>query len=90
MIVLYELKYKLSTLERHVSEVKEELEKLNSNAFLMFTKDFDLKKTVVLVSIIVSILSSPSIVSNFFQSSNQKYTPAKLDKLIELLEEQEK
>lgn len=73
-------------LGQGVERVESNVSKVSKNSLLEFTSDLDLKKTISLILIILSLVSSPSLITSWLSSSE---TPSsdKLDILIELLQE---
>ncbi len=63
------------------------LDKVSNNSLLEFTSEFDLKKSVGLILLLLSLLTSPGIVTSWLTGGSQ-VSDQKIDTLIELLQEQ--
>lgn len=79
------LKLKISDLEAGIQLIKDELASLNSNVFLQFTKEIDLKKLITILLITSTAISSPTLVTSWFEVSPGEDSE-KLEQLIDLLE----
>ncbi len=86
------VKRDLSALYQDVSSltscthiIEEKVDAISNNGFLSFTSDMDLKKTVTLIAVLISILTSPSLITSFFDDSQE--SDVRIEKLIQLLEQ---
>ncbi len=78
---------KIQTISEKVETINLSLSSVKNNSLLKFTNDLDIKKTIALITVIISILSSAGILDLFVNSSTkveQKNLDSKLEKLIEL------
>lgn len=67
--------------------IEEKVDGISNNGLLSFTSDLDLKKTLTIIFLLVSLITSPSLVSQWLFNSEGTEAEVKLDKLIELLED---
>ena len=88
------LKRDVSNLNKDVTSlascthtIEEKVDGISNNGLLSFTSDLDLKKTLTIIFLLVSLLTSPSLVSQWLLNSEGSDSDVKLDKLIELLED---
>ena len=78
----------LEDLEKEIIKLAERVEKIGENDFLKFTADFDIKKLLVLIITLVSLITSPSILTTVLQDQEEEKAEEKVERLIRLLEEQ--
>lgn len=78
-----------STVQRLSTTLKElsaRIEALANNTFLNFFSEFNIRKLVALIALIVSLVSSPTLITNYI-SKPADTSSEKLDELIKLLSE---
>lgn len=83
-----QLRNEMLEVARDIDEIKEGMNTLNSNVFLQFTNDIDIKKLVTIIFVICTTITSPAIITNWISDISPEGSSQKLDKLIEILEEQ--
>ena len=90
--------HNLANIDKDFNEVQKDIMKLStcvdnlekslsSNNLLSFTSELDIKKVLVILSILLTLISSPGIVTQWLTANSG--SGEKLDKLIELLESNE-
>ena len=83
-----QLRNEMLDVARDIEEIRKGMNTLNSNVFLQFTNDIDIKKLVTIIVIICTTITSPALLTNWLEESSPEGSNQKLDKLIELLENQ--
>lgn len=87
---LQELKADIKECQKRIAELLLSVKVLDDNVFLQFTNDIDLKKLFTIIITVASIVASPAVVSNWFDNESKQTDALKMDKIIQLLEENAK
>lgn len=73
-------------LDDSITSVNHKVDRLSRNSLLEFTNDFDLKKLILLVTLITTVISSPTILTTWLDNTQKSPQIERIDRLIELLE----
>ena len=76
-----------ANIDNKIDGVTSKVENVSQNPLLSFTADFGIKKFILIITLLLSLLTSPTFVNELLEEANPSDT--KLDKLIELLEKAE-
>lgn len=84
---IHRLKQDIIIISQSISTMEDKVDGLTDNSLLKFTSDLDLKKTLSLTLLIISIISSPGIFASWLNGEGQSNSNKKLDTLIDLIQD---
>ena len=82
------LEQQIQDLHNKIQELKDSLNIIKNNTVLKFTSDLDLKKTILLITAFISMLSSAGLLEGWVSNSvNNNDLEGKVERLLELTDD---
>lgn len=85
----------LRSVDQKLDALKDKVSTLSSNSLLEFTNNLDVRKTVTIILVLLSVISSPSLLNSYLESlqpssemnaEQLEKSTEKLERILELLE----